>query len=204
MATATRQRKMTAEKFLKWALRPENAARNLELDAGEVVEVPSPIREHAYYCWVVIRILTEYVTKRGIGYLLTNDCGILVERDPDTVRGADVMLFLRDVEEKDFEKKYVEDIPDLIVEVISPSDTAKRINRRVSQYLERGIPLVWLINFENTTVSVCRPNEFPKVLDETDELTGNGVLPGFSRKVADLFTLPTKKTARRPRKGNRE
>jgi Uma2 family endonuclease len=204
MATATRQRKMTAEKFLKWAMRPENAARNLELDAGEVVEVPSPIREHAYYCWMVIKILTEYVTKRGKGYLLTNDCGILVERDPDTVRGADVILFLRDVEEKDFEKKYVEDVPELIVEVISPSDTAKRINRRVSQYLERGIPLVWLINFENTTVSVCRPNEFPRVLDETDELSGNGILTGFSCKVADLFTLPAKKSARRPRKGHRE
>jgi len=195
---------MTAEQFYRWAIKPQNAGRDVELDAGEVVEVPSPIYKHAYYCWMIIRILTEYVTKRGSGHILTNDCGIIVERDPDTVRGADVMLFLRDVEERDFERKYVEEIPDLIVEVISPSDTEKRINRRVNQYLNRGIPLVWLINFENATVSVCRPNEFPKVLDETDELSGNGVLPGFSCNVADLFKLPAKKTARRPRKGNRE
>ena len=204
MATKTKPKRMTAEQFFLWATQPQNAGRNVELDAGEVIEVPSPIREHAYYCWVLIKVLTEYVIKRGSGHLLTNDCGIIVEREPDTVRGADVMLFLRSADEKDFASKYVEDIPDLIVEVISPSDTAKRINRRVAQYLERGIPLVWLIDFEQYTISVCRPNEYPKVLDETDELSGNGVLPGFSCKVADLFALPTKKPARRPRKGTRE
>jgi Uma2 family endonuclease len=117
------------------------------------------------------------------------------------------MLFLRSAQEKDFENKYVEDIPDLIAEIISPSDKAKRINRRVSQYLRRGIPLVWLIDLEKLTVTVCRPNEFPKVLDETDELTGNGVLPGFSCKVSELFAIPSQKSPRpkrRPRKGNRE
>lgn len=204
MATKTKPKRMTAVQFYKWAIRPENQDRRVELDEGEIVDVPSPTRTHGYHCWLVVSILTNYVMKRGSGYLLTNDCGIIVSRKPDTVRGADVILFLKALEEKDFEYKYVEDVPDLIVEVISPSDTDKRVNRRVSQYLARGIPLVWLIDFEEVTVTVCRPNEFPKVLDETDELSGNGVLPGFSCKVADLFKLPAKKNARRPRKGNRE
>lgn len=204
MATKTKPKRMTAEQFYKWATRPENRDRRVELEEGEVVDVPSPNRTHGYHCWLVIQVLTDYVRRHGTGYLLTNDCGIIVSRKPDTVRGADVILFLKPIEEQDFQYKYVEDVPDLIVEVISPSDTAKRVNRRVTQYLARGIPLVWLIDFEQITVTVCRPNEFPKVLDETDELSGNGVLPGFSCKVADLFKLPAKKTARRPRKGNRE
>src|SRR5437764_1253021 len=136
MATKTKSKpkRMSAERFYQWANRPENSGRYLELEAGEVVEMPSPIREHAYYCWLVIRMLTEYLTKRGSGHLLTNDCGIIVERNPDTVRGADVILFLRSPAESDFKNKYVEDVPDLIAEVISPSDTEKRVNRRVSQY----------------------------------------------------------------------
>ncbi len=201
MATKTIPKKLTAEEFYVWENLPKNENKRYELDCGEVVQ--------GYYCWLVIKVLTEYVVRRGSGHLLTNDCGIIVGRKPDTVRGADVMLFLRSAAEKDFEYKYVEDLPDLIAEVVSPSDTAKRINRRVNQYLARGIPLVWLIDLEKITVTVCRPNEFPKVLDETDELSGNGILPGFSCKVSELFAIsgqkPSSKTTRpRPRKGNRE
>src|SRR5438552_5296491 len=159
--------KMTAEEFFDWANRPENEGKNYELDRGEVTEVPPPIRGHGFYYWLVIKVLTEYVTRRGAGHLLTNDTDIIVERKPDTLRGADVMLFLRSAEPGDFEGKYVEDLPDLIVEVVSPSDTAKRINHRVSQYLGRGVPLVWLIDAKQFTVTVCRPNEYQKVLDET-------------------------------------
>ena len=210
MATRTTPT-MTAEEFFDWANRPENANKNYELDRGEVVEVPSPIREHGYVCWLVIKFLTEYLTRRGEGHLLTNDTGIVVERRPDTLRGADVILFLRNPKPSDFKKKYVEDIPDLIVEVISPSDTEKRINRRVNQYLDRGIPLVWLIDPVKCTVTVCRPGEFPKVLEEADEIAGNGVLPNLSFPVRDLFTLPTQKDLPSPsrarsrsRKGTRE
>ncbi len=197
-------KRMTAEQFLHWAIKPQNAGRNLELDAGEVVEVPPPQHPHGVYCWLTSKLLTEYLDSRGDGYLCTNETGILVEREPDTVRGADLILFMTLPADGVIKPGYIDTIPNLIVEVISPSDTEKRINRRVNQYLNRGIPLVWLINFENTTVSVCRPNEFPKVLDETDELTGNGVLPGFSCKVADLFALPAKKPARHSKKGRGE
>ena len=74
----------------------------------------------------------------------------------------------------------------------------------MDQYVRRGIPMVWLIDPEERHVTMYRPNEFHKILDESESITGNGVLPGFTCKVADLFALPTKKPARRPRKGNRE
>jgi len=182
---------MTAEEFLTWANRPENADRRFELDRGRVVEVPPPFKLHGLVTWLVIRILTAYLSRRGTGYLLTNDTGILVERNPDTLRGADVMLFLSPVRENDFAPgTYVEGAPDLIVEVLSPGDRPNRVSQRVGQYLRHGVPLVWLIDPEDRTVNVYRPDEYPKLLDETDDLTGNGVLPDFACKVADLFTLP--------------
>ena len=182
--------RMTVEQFHAWACRPENIERSFELDCGEVTEVPPPIRGHGFYCWLVIKALTEYVTRRGTGHLLTNDTGIIVGRDPDILRGADVMVFLRPPTTTDFQGKYVEDIPELIVEIVSPSDTPKQLNRRVGQYIRRGIPLVWLIDPTLRIVTIYRPKELNKVLDETDELTGNGVLPEFSCRVAELFAMP--------------
>lgn len=187
--TTTTPNNLTIDQFVEWAGRPENVNRTFELDRGEVLEVPPPIRGHGFYRWLVIKLLTEFVTRRGSGHLLTNDTGIIVGRNPDTLRGANVMLFLRPPQPADLEKKYVEDIPDLIVEIVSPSDKAKQLNRRVDQYLRRGVPLVWLIDPSQVIVTVCKPNEFNKILDETDELTGNGVLPEFSCRVADLFAL---------------
>lgn len=191
MATETATAaKITAEEFQQWGSRPENAGRSCELERGEIVDVPPPKHPHGIYCWLVTKILTEYLARRGSGYMCTNDTGIIVQRKPDTVRGADAILFLNSKSPDQITKGYIEDIPNLIVEVLSQDDQPGRTNRRIEQYLRRGVPLVWLIDPEERTVTVYRPNEFHKVLDETQELTGNGILPDLTCRVSDLFTIP--------------
>ena len=208
MATKTKPKRMTAEQFFLWATKPQNAGGSYELNRGEVVEVPPPQHSHGVYCWLVSKVLTAYLTRRGEGYICTNDTGIIVERKPDTVRGADLMLFLESPEGGKLKKGYVEDIPTLIVEVLSPDDRPGRTMLRVEQYINRGIPMVWLLDQEERLVTVYRPNEFHKVLDETETITGNGVLPNFTCRVSELFAVPVRKppskSPRRPRKGTRE
>lgn len=204
--------KMTAEAFFEWANRPENAGKRYELEDGEVVEMPSPGELHGLYCWLAVRLLTVYISRRGSGYLLTNDTGLVVRRKPDTVRGPDIMLFLEQPDLSKMSRKFCERVPALIVEVLSPTDTMRKTTVRVGQYLKRGVPLVWVIDPEERIVYVHRPEEFGKVLDETEELTGNGVLPDFSCPVRDLFTPPGQQpapparptTRSRSRKGTRE
>lgn len=194
MTTATTPR-MTAEEFFEWANRPENEGRRFELESGEVIEMSSPGEAHALVCWFVIRVLTEYVGRRGSGHLLTNDCGLIVRRSPDTVRGPDVMCHLDNLSLGQARRGHTDRVPSLITEVLSPTDRRGKTLRRIEQYHRRGVPLVWLVDPEELTVTVFRPNEFPRVLDEADELTGNGVLPDFSCKVADLFALPGQQPA---------
>lgn len=188
--SATTTPTMTAEEFLAWASRPENAGRWCELDRGEVIDVPPPQHPHGVVSWLVSLALSAFVLRRGRGYICTNDTGIIVERNPDTIRGADLMLFLETPAGGFPKPGYVDEVPSLVVEILSPHDRPSRINRRVGQYLRRGIPMVWLVDPDDRVVSVYRPNEFPKVLDDTDELTGNGVLPDFRCPVRDLFALP--------------
>jgi Uma2 family endonuclease len=188
--TATAPAKMTAEEFFDWANRPENEGKRYELERGEVVEMSSPGEAHALVCWFAIRVLTEYLSRRGRGHLLTNDCGLIVRRSPDTVRGPDIMAFLENLSLAQARPGHTERIPQLIVEVRSPTDRQGKTLRRIEQYHKRGVPLVWLVDPEEVILTVYRPDEYPKVLDETDELTGNGVLPDFSCRVADFFSLP--------------
>ena len=151
---------MSAEEFSVWALEPDQRDRPWELVRGRVVEVPPPSLCHGTVCFLIAHVLGEYVFRRGAGLVRTNDTGVLSEP------------------------------PNLVVEVVSPSDRVGRTNLRVSQYLQMGVGLVWLVDPEDRTVSVYQAEEQHRVLDESDELTGNGVLPELSCQVADLFRLP--------------
>ncbi len=62
--------------------------------------------------------------------------------------------------------------------------------RRVSQFLRKGISLVWLVDAEDREVTVYQRGCEPHVLGEQDEISGEGVLPDFRRRVADFFRMP--------------
>jgi Uma2 family endonuclease len=180
---------MTAEAFFDWANRPENRDKRFELLKGEVAEMPSPSERHCLVCGNVGYVLNGYVRRRGQGYVLTNDPGIILERDPDTVRGPDVVLFLVNRRYGELNPKFAEGIPTLAVEVLSPSDRIGKVTRRIAQFLKSGIRLAWLIDPEARDVTVYRPNQDDYVVDDTQELTGDGVLPEFSCRGADFFFM---------------
>jgi Uma2 family endonuclease len=182
--------RMTADEFWEFANRPENEGKRLELVRGEVVEMPSPGELHGLLCGWIAHLLWVYVLKRRSGGVSSNDTGLLVEEGPDTVRGPDLILFGESRTLDQLSPRYSTRIPQLVVEVLSPNDRGNRHARRVGQYLRRGVPLVWAVDPEDRTVAVYRPHENHQVLDETEELTGNGVLADFRLRVAELFALP--------------
>jgi Uma2 family endonuclease len=189
MATVT-TKPMSVDEFFDWANRPENTNRFWELDEGEVVEMPSPGELHGVICALVAHLLWAYVLERRKGYVCSNDTGLVVKRKPATVRGPDVMLFAESKSLRKLSRKFARQVPQLLVEVLSPSDKWSAVNRRVSQYLRRGVPLVWLVDPEARTVTCYQPGKNLKVLRGNEELTGEDVLPKLRYRVAELFAVP--------------
>jgi Uma2 family endonuclease len=183
-------RLMTAEEFYDWSQRPENRGRYFELERGEVVEMPPPGKYHGFVCSNANGLLHEYAKRTGRGYPCGNDAGFIVERGPDTVRGPDITFYEDDETADTMERKYPEAIPRLVVEVLSPNDHQGRTSRRVSQYLQRGVPLVWVVDPEVRYVTVYRPGKEHYTVDDSEELGGDDVLPEFRCRVADFFTRP--------------
>ncbi len=184
-ATATAL--MTAAEFFDWLHRPENQGKHFELVRGEVVEVSRPGELHCLVCANVTWLLGNYARQRRKGRVLPNDAGILLARDPDTVRGPDVVFF-DDVRPYDqLNPKFAEGLPALAVEVLSPNDRIGRVTRRITELLQAGIRLVWVIDPEARDVTVHRQGKDPHVFDATQELTGEDVLPDLRFPVAELF-----------------
>jgi Uma2 family endonuclease len=187
MSNATATGQMTALEFFDWVLRPENQGKHLELVRGKVVEMSRPGERHCLVCGNVVWVLGGYARQRRQGRALPNDPGVIVERDPDTVRGPDVVFF-DDVKPYDqLNPKFTEGTPALVVEVLSPNDRVGKVTRRVGEYLRAGIRLVWIVDPEARDVTVHRPGCPPEVFADDEELTGHDVLPGLRCRLSELF-----------------
>jgi Uma2 family endonuclease len=190
MSTDAAQTLLTAEEFYEYVHRPENTNRWLELVEGEVIELPPPQKRHGVVSANVTRILGNYCFQRGKGYVASNDSGVILRRDPDTVRGPDVAIYEGAQTWAELHPKYGEVPPRLAVEVLSPDDRPNKVNRKVVDYLRAGVGLVWLVDFEEREVTVYRPDRTPYRLGEADELTGEDVLPELRVRVSELFFMP--------------
>jgi Uma2 family endonuclease len=189
MSTAKATR-MTAEEFCDFVHRPENQAKWFELVRGEVIELPPPMKPHGVVCIRVGSILDRYTFDKGAGYVASNDSGVILERDPDTVRGPDVAVYNDASTFADLHPKYEEVPPLLAVEVLSPNDRPSRVLDKIADYLRTGVRLVWVIDPERRTVSVHQPDKSPRTVGEHEGLTGEDVLPDLRCRVADFFRLP--------------
>jgi Uma2 family endonuclease len=187
MTSPAAAQRLTASEFFDFVHRPENAGRWFELEQGKVVEMPPPGLRHGVVCGNLAMILNLYVRQRRQGYVVSNDAGVILQRGPDTVRGPDIAYFEVSQRLGELNPKFAEEIPTLVVEVWSPSDRPGKMKRRIKGYLHAGIKMVWLIDPEERDVTVSRPGQEDEVLDQTQELTGDDVLPGFRCAVADLF-----------------
>jgi Uma2 family endonuclease len=186
----TTTERMTAEEFCEWVQRPENDNRWFELVRGEVIELPAPQKPHGVVCMNVGRLLSNAAFEQGRGYLACNDTGVILARDPDTVRGPDIAYYEDAATWAEVHPKYGEVPPRLAVEVLSSTDRYSRITEKVNDYLNSGVELVWLIEPELKSVTVCRVGRQPQILREADEITGENVLPDFRCKVSDFFRMP--------------
>ncbi|TWT85335.1 hypothetical protein Pla123a_01420 [Posidoniimonas polymericola] len=81
--------------------------------------------------------------------------------------------------------------PDLAVEVLSPGNTDQEMHRKLEEYFEAGVRLVWYVDPRDKSVTSYTAVEKSTRLTEADQLTGGDVLPGLTIDLAKLFEIPT-------------
>jgi Uma2 family endonuclease len=128
------------------------------------------------------------VKPRKLGKVLVGEVGIYTRRGPDTVRGAKV-VFISNARYAGLKssRKFLDVAPELVVEVLSPHDPPGELGRKLQEYLEAGVRLVWVADPEARTVTAHTSLLDARRLGESDVLTGGDVLPGFEVAVRELF-----------------
>lgn len=176
--------RMTADEFMATV----GGETYVDLVEGVVEAQPMPHRLHGIICHKVSMALGRHIETHDIGRVMINDTHVRIRRDPDTLRGADVLFVSYDrMPRGPFTDGVVDPPPELIVEIRSPSATWASYLRKASEYLEAGVVVVLLLDPDPRTIWVFRPNAVPQTLQADDALTVPDVLPGFSVPVKSLF-----------------
>jgi Uma2 family endonuclease len=124
-AAAPGERFLTVEEYSQL----RSNGRRTELVRGRIVVLNPPYPWQGYVCGKVDSLIGSFVREHDLGYVVLNDSGVITERDPDSVRGADFAFYsYTQVPNGNFPKRgYLNVPPDLVVAVRSPDDRWKNI-----------------------------------------------------------------------------
>lgn len=182
--TSTKPRLITADELLQHV---SDWPRG-ELIRGVFCEMPSPGIEHGRIIARLVAYIFNFVEPARLGTVLTGDPGIWVEKDPDTVRAPDAAFY--SAERMAINARipgYAEIVPDIVIEVVSPTDRVTEVNDKAQMWLGAGVRLVWVVWPNWQTVEVHRPGESVVELSGDAALEGLDILPGFSAPISDIF-----------------
>ncbi len=165
--------------------------KDFELVDGELVER----NMGAMSSWIggqIARRLGDFAESNDLGWVWPADNGYQCFPDhPKRIRKPDAS-FVRygRLPGNQLPNGYLQIAPDLVVEVISPNDLAVEVDGKVIDYLNAGVPLIWVVNPDSRVVHIHRADGSVARLKEADELSGEDVLPGFLCKVSAIFPPP--------------
>jgi Uma2 family endonuclease len=131
--------------------------------------------------------LSTYSKETGRGQVASGDVGIYIRRDPDTVRGADVIYISHERVAQSRSKNFLEVAPELVVEVLSPTDRWSYLMEKVADYFSAGVLRVWVANPRTSRILVYRSPESFVELGVGEVLRDEELLPGFSLPIAEIF-----------------
>jgi Uma2 family endonuclease len=184
MSVALEERTYTPEDLLAM-----EDGKIYELDDGRLVRRDMS----SVSSWVggrLHRFLDTYVDENKLGWAWPSDLGYLCfPGAPRTVRRPDVS-FIRSGRLPgglSSDAGYCDIAPDLAVEVVSPKERFYKVEKKVVEYLDAGVPLVWVINPGARRALVYRHDGSVTWLREDDELSGEDVVPGFRCRLASIL-----------------
>jgi Uma2 family endonuclease len=157
-----------------------------ELLDGDLIM--SPVHEnHGSVCFEIILLIGAFVRRRKLGKVYDSSTGFRLSEDlllsPDVSFVSNERLKTIRVSPE----KFLAGAPDLVVEVLSPSDRMAQINRKLEHYFEHGARLAWLVNLRKLQIHIYTPDSIEALTDLDDVLTGGAVLPGFKCKLRKIF-----------------
>ena len=182
MSTQTGQ--LTYEEYLKT---PEIKAR-FDIVDGVMTIAPTPTVAHQKVLGQLFLMLHQFVSEQQLGEVFFAPADVIIQREPLRTRQPD-LLFVSN-ERANILGDQVEGAPDLVVEILSPSNTRSDLEAKLSDYATLGVSECWLVSPEARSVEVLGLTEGSWVrlgISGLGEQVRSQVLPELDLAVVHLF-----------------
>ena len=157
-----------------------------ELVDGQIVEWDVPNFYHSFFVAALSAILRGFVVRRRLGAVVGGEYMVRVQESRFDARGADVAFYRRQRIPKDKRTAASAGVPDLVVELFSPSDRAVDVQEKIRDWLRAGVRLLWYVDPE-TGLTVVYQGDRVTYVGADEVLTGGDVLPGFTMRMREVL-----------------
>jgi Uma2 family endonuclease len=176
---------LTVDQFLDLPQVRDDDYRRYELWQGELVEMGDTTPFHNWIRDLLLRRIAGAIEAAKLGVVL---CETAFRLDSNTLYRPDVVFWdaahWRTI---DLHRSGVYVIPQLVVEVKSPSESRASLFRKAKDYLRSGVGTVWVFLQDPYEVHVLEAGKATRVVLPGQKLEAPGVLPGFSVDPAELL-----------------
>ena len=164
-----------------------------EVVAGERVELEPMGAYEIALAAGLWRHLTNFVTQHELG-LVVSEMLFVLDAEAKLKRRPDVAFvsFPRWPEQSIPRAEAWNVVPDLAIEIISPTNQAEEIDGKIVEYFEAGVRLVWVLYPDTGRVYVYESASRIEVIERTGELDGGEVLAGFRLPIQTIFDAVTR------------
>lgn len=165
-------------------------SKDYELIDGVLIEMTPPGGEHGELSLNLGSHIRAFVRENNLGRA-TVETAYHPADDRKTLLGPDIAFISHDRAPDPFPKRFVPVMPNLAVEILSPSETIRKAREKAELYLTHGTQLVWLVLPDEQSVEACRLTESGlferEAFGPNDTLSGESILPGFTLDVRRIF-----------------
>lgn len=163
-----------------------------ELIRGELREsrMTTRGRQHCRVSVTLAYYLYEWLRRqpRPRGALYSGEIRVRLRRDPDTFVGIDLAYVGPELEAATAKNAaLIDGVPTLVVEILSPSDTAEAVSEKIREYVDAGVPQIWYVDQAVGTITAYRLDGRHALFNRHQDLTAEPELPGFQVPVAEIF-----------------
>lgn len=162
-----------------------DSALHRELVEGELIELPPAEWSHSLVARRIFKLIDRTAEESGLGLTLM-EAGFKISGDDRNWVQPDVSFILAGRVPRHPEPKFFSGAPDLAVEVISPSETAEDVNRKIELLLRYGSREVWAVYPRTQTVELRRSDGSAAILHASDTLL-SAVLGGANLRIRRFF-----------------
>ena len=162
----------------------------VELWKGRLIRMAPTGDMHGRTTWRLGRVVDRYIEERHLGQLWPAEAGFDLTRPGETEQTvlAPDIAFVRAERVPPPVEGFAHVVPDLVVEIASPTQYRPEMDGKARQWLERGVSLVWAAWPTRRWIDEWRQGDTaPRVLRVGAALEGYDIVPGFRAPVADLF-----------------